>query len=104
MASSIGFPWTTGRITISAAGAAGAAEKFVITGMDSRMNGVGTISLVSGAVSFRNITGTNANRGWLRLIVPEPGAMVGAAAALAVLAICHVVSSRRERRRTNADQ
>src|SRR5262245_3355100 len=45
MASSTGYPWTTGRITVSAPAAAGVGEKFTITGMDARVNGVGTIQL-----------------------------------------------------------
>jgi hypothetical protein len=64
-------------------------DTVTITGMDSRVNGVGTISLVSGALSDRLISGPNANRGWLRLTVPEPGTAIGAVAALATLAACH---------------
>jgi hypothetical protein len=60
-------------------------------------NGV-KISLVSGSPSQRSDTGPNANRGWLRLTVPEPGAVAGAIAALAVLAVCHALARRRARR------
>jgi hypothetical protein len=98
VASSSGFPWTTGKVTISAPSAFGIPERFTLTGMDSRVNGVGTISLVSGALSKRTITAANANRGWLRLTVPEPGALVGAAAALGTLAACHFLMRRRARR------
>ena len=97
-ATSAGFPWTTGRVTISAPSAQGAIEKFVLTGKDSRVSGAGTISLVSGSVSVRQDTGPNANSAWLRLTVPEPGAFVGAAAALATLAVCHALT--RHARRT----
>jgi hypothetical protein len=94
-ATSFGFPWTTGRITISASGALGSQEQFTITGMDSRVNGAGTISLVSGALSVRKLTGTNASRGWLRLELPEPAPALGAAAALVALAACHGIARRR---------
>jgi hypothetical protein len=92
MATSQGFPWTTGMITISAVEALGDSEQFRLTGMDSRVNGIGTISLVSGAFSIRKFNGPNGNRGWLRLTVPEPGAAISAAAALAVVAVCHGVA------------
>jgi hypothetical protein len=94
-ATSAGFPWTTGKVRISAVGAKGTPEIFSITGMDSRVKGVGTISLVSGALSTRPITGPNANRAWMRLVVPEPAAALGAAAALATLAVCHGLARRR---------
>jgi len=71
MASSVGYPWTTGKIQMSAM-ALGAPEIFTITGKDSRTaGGVGTIQLVSGALSQRTRTGPNANRGWVRLML-EP--------------------------------
>ena len=98
MATSRGFPCTTGAITISQPNALGLPEKFHITGMDERVNGVGTISLVSGALSDRAFSGPNANRGWLRLTLPEPGAAVGVAAALGMLAVCHRIANRRAKR------
>jgi hypothetical protein len=71
MASSVGYPWTTGKIQLSAM-ALGAPEMFTITGKDSRTaGGAGTIQLVSGALSQRTRSGPNANRGWVRLIL-EP--------------------------------
>jgi hypothetical protein len=94
-ATSAGFPWTTGMITLSQPSAAGTPEVFTITGMDSRMGGIGTIALVSGALSNRKTTGPNANRGWMRFSLPEPGAMLGAVAALATLAVCHRLATRR---------
>ena len=97
MASSSGYPWTTGMITVSAPLAAGVGEKFTITGMDSRVAGVGTIQLVSGTLSRRTASGPNANRAWLRLNVPEPSATVGAACGLAMLALCHGLVRRRAR-------
>jgi len=95
MATSIGFPWTTGAITLSQPAALAAPEKFHITGMDGRIKGVGTLQLVSSALSKRLATGPNANRSWAEYQLPEPGAVLGAAAALAVLGICHGLVRRR---------
>jgi hypothetical protein len=89
-----GFPWTTGRIIVSAPEALGDSERFTITGMDSRMDGIGTISLVSGALGNRALTGPNGNRGWLRLTVPEAAPAISTAAALAAVALCHALARR----------
>jgi len=97
MASSTGYPWTTGMITVSAPLAAGVGEKFTITGMDSRVNGVGTIQLVTGTLSRRTTSGPNANRAWLRLNVPEPSAALASGAGLLMLALCHGLARRRSR-------
>jgi len=98
MATSVGFPWTTGMLTLSAPSALGAPEKFVLTGKDTRTAmGAGTISLVSGALSNRKLSGPNSNRSWARYTLPEPGPALGAAAALAVLALCHGLVRRRSR-------
>jgi hypothetical protein len=97
MASSTGYPWTTGMITVSAPLAAGLGEKFTITGMDNRVNGVGTIQLVSGTLSRRTASGPNANRAWLRLNVPEPSVALGSGVGLAMLALCHGLARRRSR-------
>jgi hypothetical protein len=97
MASSTGYPWTTGMITVSAPLAAGVGEKFTITGMDSRVNGVGTIQLVTGTLSRRTASGPNANRGWMRINVPEPSAALAAGAGLSMLALCHGLARRRSR-------
>lgn len=97
MAASTGYPWTTGMITVSAPLAAGVGEKFTITGMDSRVNGVGTIQLVSGTLSRRTASGPNANRAWLRLTVPEPSVALGSGVGLAILALCHGLARRRAR-------
>jgi hypothetical protein len=93
-ATSAGFPWTTGRVIVSSKEALGVYEKFTVTGMDSRMNGVGTISLVSGALSNRKLSGPNGSRGWLRLSVPEPSAARGALAALVTLSACRALARR----------
>ncbi len=68
MASSWGYPHTTGVITLSAPLAAGAPEVWVISGYHNRdAAGEGMIQLVSGSLSLRSLTGPNANRGWVRL-------------------------------------
>jgi hypothetical protein len=88
MATSVGFPWTTGMIVISQPSAFGSETRFTITGMDSRTpKGAGTISLVAGALSDRKLTGPNANRAWMRYSLPEPGRLVQLAAAVAALAL-----------------
>jgi hypothetical protein len=98
MATSVGFPWTTGKIVLSQQSALQVVEKFTITGKDSRTAmGAGTISLVSGALSDRNLSGPNANKSWARYTLPEPGPALGAAAALAVLGLCHGLVRRRSR-------
>jgi len=91
-----GFPWTTGFITI-AQPAAVPPETFWLSGTDNRVSGVGNISLVSGALSVRNLSGPNANRGWLslNLAVPEPTTIAGATAALGLLAVGHTMARRR---------
>jgi hypothetical protein len=93
-----GFPWTTGFITLSQP-AAVPPEIFFMSGMDNRAPGPGTgnVSLVSGALSQRNLSGPNGNRGWLRLNVPEPTAALGVAGALAMLGLCHGLVRRRSR-------
>lgn len=70
-ATSAGGPWTTGDLTVSVTAALGADEVFVMSGMDSRVNGIGTISLVTGSMSDRGVSGPNANRGWLQITVGE---------------------------------
>jgi len=84
-----GGPYTTGRITVSVTQAAKPTlERFTITGKDNRMNGVGTISLVSASVSNRSLSRPNANRGWLNLTLsnPIPGAPAIPAGGLAAIA------------------
>jgi len=95
MATSVGFPWTTGALTISQPAAIAAPEKFHITGMDGRVKGMGSLQLVSASLSKRLVTGANANRAWMQFVVPEPGAVLSAATALAVLGLCHRLVHRR---------
>jgi hypothetical protein len=73
-AASDGFPWTTAKISISAMSAMGNPEIFVISGRDDRTSmGAGTIQMVSGSLSQRPLSGDNANRAWLRLVLaPNP--------------------------------
>lgn len=90
-----GFPWTTGTITLSQPGALNGREIFYLKGKDTRVAGEGNISLVSGALSLRRISGRNANRGWLSLTLPEPSWALGSMGALAMLGACHGVVRRR---------
>lgn len=93
-----GFPWTTGQAVLSAFGAV-PAEIFTITGGDTRVGGVGpgNIQMVTGTVSDRNLSGPNANRGWVSLTLPEPGAMLGVTGAFLMLGLCNTVVRRRSR-------
>jgi hypothetical protein len=91
-----GFPWTTGFITVSQP-AAVPPEIFFLSGTDMRVAGVGNVSLVSGALSTRALSGPNANRGWLSLTLPEPSAALGSLGALAMLGLCHGLVRRRSR-------
>jgi hypothetical protein len=88
MASSLGFPWTTGMLTIKATQADGAPETWMVTGKDSRTAaGAGTIQMVSGALSLRTTTLDNASRGWVRLIlVDSPDVPALSPTALAAMA------------------
>jgi hypothetical protein len=98
MATSVGFPWTTGKIVLSQPSALAVYEKFTVTGKDARSSkGAGTVSLVAGALSNRKLSGPNSNKSWARYTLPEPGPALGAAAALAVLGLCHGLVRRRSR-------
>jgi hypothetical protein len=94
-----GFPWTTGFVTISQPGAV-PPEIFFLSGTDRRVAGIGNLSLVSGSLSVRALSGPNANRGWLtlRLVTPEPSAVLAAGGALAMLGVCHGLMRRRRSR------
>jgi hypothetical protein len=100
-ATSLGFPWTTGMLTIKATLATGGAESWMITGKDQRnASGAGLIQMVSGAMSLRTATFDNANRGWVRLVlIPIPGvpsmSPVGLAATAALLLLAAGYTMRR---------
>lgn len=64
-----GGPWTTGKVTVRAPQALNGAETFYLQGSDNRVNGLGSISFVSGGLSHRSISGANGNRGWQNLVV-----------------------------------
>lgn len=84
-----GFPWTTGMLTVAAP--AVPPETFFLSGTDTRVGGVGAgnVSMVAGTLSNRQLSGPNANRSWVRMLLPEPGAMAAAAGALLTLGACH---------------
>lgn len=96
-----GNPWTTGLITVAAPNAVGAPETFFLSGTDTRTDGggnqvgSGNISMVSGTMSNRTLSGPNSNRAWVSLTLPEPTAMAGAAGALLMLGVCHNMVRRR---------
>ncbi len=78
MATSNGFPWTAGKLTLSASTAA-PPELFVLSGTDTRnATGVGMISMVAGSLSQRTLSGPNANRAWVKLIIGNGDPLVPA--------------------------
>jgi hypothetical protein len=81
-------PWTSGKLIISNVTQSAGIEKFTISGKDSRTaGGNGTIQLVSGAVSARNASGPNANRGWTTLVLGAgPAAIVPAMSPVGIAA------------------
>jgi hypothetical protein len=101
-ATSSGFPWTTGMITVKATLATGGSESWMLTGKDARnASGAGVIQMVSGAMSQRTTTFDNANRGWVRLeLVALPGVPsmspvgLAATAGLLLLAAGYVMRRR----------
>ena len=99
-ATSVGFPLTTGKITISVT-AVFPGEDFEIfrrTGTDARdANGNGVVALNAGTMSARFISKGNANRTWVTLEIPEPSAIFAASAGLFALFGCHQLVRRRSR-------
>ena len=99
-ATSVGFPGTTGRlsITVTSMVPGDPSEMWVRTGTDARdASGNGVIASVSGSMSARNISKGNANRTWTTLEIPEPSALAGAAAGLFAIFGCHQLVRRRNR-------
>jgi hypothetical protein len=98
-ATSIGFPLTTGRLTISVTDALPAAEVFMRTGTDARTaSGNGVVALNTGAMSKRTISRGNSNRTWVTYEIPEPSAIAAASAGLFALFGCHQLVRRRSRK------
>lgn len=101
-ATSWGAPWTGGKLKVQALTAAGAPEVFTLTGSDQIVGTMTStrqrrVSLVTGAVSQRTASKPNANRGWVTLQLPEPGAALGTVSALIALLACHNLVRRRSR-------
>jgi hypothetical protein len=97
-ATSWGFPLTTGQLKISVTANLGPDEIFIRTGTDRRNQaGSGVVSLVTGAISERVISGPNGNRTWVTYEIPEPSAIMAASAGLFALFGCHVLVRRRSR-------
>ena len=94
---SFGGPWTTGMLTVSVTQNPGDTDEiFMLTGSDNRVNGIGNISLVAGSISHRNLSGPNANRGWLNFqVVPEPTRVLMLVAGLSLLALLNRALRRR---------
>ncbi len=92
-----GGPLTQGKLTVKVDTGA-SYESYMIAGYDKRTaKGAGRLALVAGAIGVRSLTGANANRAFLFFDIPEPGAVAGAVVALAVLALCHRLVTRRAR-------
>ncbi len=98
---SFGIPGTQGMLTVKVATGKGDNETYIVTGYDKRgvtplgRKGAGKVQFVTGSISIRSLTGTNANHGVLNFNVPEPTAVAGAAVALLVLVACHRGMNRR---------
>jgi hypothetical protein len=91
-ATSAGFPYTTGMLTISVTDVLPGepVEIFKRTGVDARdAAGNGVVAMNSGSMSTRSISKGNANRTWITLEIPEPGAALASAAGLLGLFGCH---------------
>lgn len=93
----VGFPWTTGMLSVTVTDVVGAtSEMFIRTGTDARdVAGNGVVALVSGSMAARSISGGNANRNWITMEVPEPSALFAASAGLFALFGCHRLARRR---------
>jgi hypothetical protein len=84
-----GGPLTTGMLTVqlNPTAATPPPETWAVTGSDNRDgSGNGYISLVSGAVAARNVSGPGTARTFLTLAVPEPAMAAGLVAGVLALA------------------
>lgn len=81
-----GAPWTTGQIQVKWV-AGGLPFTFTHTGNDQRgPGGNGSLSLVTGSMADRSISGPGANRQFVTLNLPEPSLGLGLFAGLGALA------------------
>jgi hypothetical protein len=99
-----GFPWTTGRVSVSAAGDSGFPTRLVRSGYDNRTaGGGGTIQMVT-----PRLTHWAAGSHWgdiavLRIqFAPEPEGWVLLAAGLSLVAVLHHSGAGRTRRKRNS--
>jgi hypothetical protein len=99
-----GFPWTTGRVSVSAAGGSGFPTRLVRSGYDNRTpDGAGTIQMVT-----PRLTHWAAGAHWgdiavLRIqFAPEPAGWVLLAAGLSLVAVLHHSGAGRTRRGRNS--
>jgi hypothetical protein len=101
-AMSRGGGWTTGMLVVANPAAVPATETWTISGKDARTHfGGGVIQLVSGAVSARPLSGANANRGWVRLVlrprVPVPSmSVMGIASLVGLMVVAFGYTMRRK--------
>ena len=92
----VGFPMTTGRVTISVTSNLVTSSMFIRTGTDARdAAGNGVVALVTGSMSFRDVSFGSADRTWITLEIPEPNAILAASAGLFALFACHRLAGRR---------
>jgi hypothetical protein len=99
-----GFPWTTGRVSVSAAGGSGFPTRLVRSGYDNRTpDGAGTIQMVT-----PRLTHWAAGAHWgdiavLRIhFAPEPEGWLLLAAGLSLVAVLHHSGAGRTRRGRNS--
>ena len=105
VATSIGGPFTTGRISFVQVFPPAVSENWTLTGKDDRdALGDGQIQLVAGALSIRTKTGPNSNRGWVVLQMGRQGhdapalSPLGQAGAVGLIALAGAYVVRRMRR------
>jgi hypothetical protein len=99
-ATSVGFPNTTGKITISVTSVfpGEPVEIFKREGTDARTaGGNGVVAMNTGSMSARSISKGNANRTWVTYEIPEPSAILAASAGLLALFGCNQLVRRRSR-------